>query len=193
MIRRKQIDNIPPPMVPRFVFFTKGWGRHKEMLMSFEVALRDAGIEKFNLVNVSSIFPPNAKIITKKRGLKMLKPGQIVHVVMSRCASNEPNRLIAASVGLAMPADKSHHGYLSEHHAFGQNEKQAGDYAEDLAAEMLATTLGIPFDINKSYDERKEIFKMDGRIVKTQNITQSAVCDKNGMWNSVLAAAVFVY
>ncbi|PKP58045.1 MAG: arginine decarboxylase, pyruvoyl-dependent, partial [Candidatus Altiarchaeales archaeon HGW-Altiarchaeales-1] len=90
-------------LVPRKVFFTKGVGRAKEQLASFEAALRDAGIEKFNLVTVSSILPPKCKIVSSEDGLKELMPGQIVFVVMSRNSSNEPNRMIAASVGCAVP------------------------------------------------------------------------------------------
>ncbi len=179
-------------MVPRKVFFTKGVGRAKEQLASFEAALRDAGIEKFNLVTVSSILPPKCKIVSSEDGLKELMPGQIVFVVMSRNSSNEPNRMIAASVGCAVPADRTTYGYLSEHHSYGQTDESAGEYAEDLAASMLASTLGIEFDVNKNYDEKKEIWKMSGKIVKTTNITQSAKVDKNGLWTTVIATAVFV-
>jgi arginine decarboxylase len=111
---------------------------------------------------------------------------------MSENAANEPNRLLAASIGVAIPADRTHHGYLSEHHSFGEREKVAGDYAEDLAAEMLATTLGIEFDPNTGYDELREIYKIDGRIIHSRNITQSAVCDTKHLWTTVLAAAVFL-
>ncbi len=179
-------------MVPTKVFFTKGVGRHKERLQSFEAALRDAGIEKFNIVSVSSIFPPGCKIIQKVHGLSELKAGQIVFCVMARNETNEPNRLLAASIGLAVPADPTHYGYLSEHHSFGETEERAGDYAEDLAASMLASTLGVEFDINKAWDEREQIYKLSGKIVKTHNITQSAIADKNGLWTTVVAAAVFV-
>ena len=179
-------------MIPKKVFFTKGVGRHKEYLSSFELALRNAGIEKCNLVNVSSIFPPRGKIIPKEKGLKELKPGQITFVVMSRNATNEPNRLLAASVGLAIPVDRSMYGYLSEHHSFGQTERQAGDYAEDLAAEMLASTLGLEIDPDKSWDEHKEQWKIKDKIVKTKNITQSAIVDKSGKWTTVIAVAVFI-
>jgi arginine decarboxylase len=178
--------------VPKKVFFTKGIGVHKEKLGSFELALRSAGIEKYNIVSVSSIFPPGCSIISKQKGLELLTPGQIIYSVMSRNSSNEPGRLIAASIGCAVPVDESQYGYLSEHHSFGQNEKAAGEYAEDLAAEMLASTLGIPFDVDATYDEKKEIFKIDGRIVKTRNIAQTAVCDRKGLWTSVVTAAIFV-
>lgn len=176
--------------VPSKVFFTKGVGRHREQLTSFELALRDAGIEKCNLVQVSSIFPPQCKIIHKDAGLKALMPGEIVFVVMSRCQSDEPRRLIAASVGCALPSDRSVYGYLSEHHAYGQPEKVAGEYAEDLAAAMLASTLGIEFDEEKSWDEKKEVWKISGKIFRSFNITQSAIVKDE--YTTVLAAAVFV-
>jgi arginine decarboxylase len=179
-------------MIPKNFFLTKGVGKHKDQLASFELALRDAGIEKFNLVAVSSILPPNCKIISKTEGLSQLNPGSIVFVVISRNSSNEPNRLIAASVGVAIPADVNQYGYLSEHHSFGETDEKAGDYAEDLAASMLASTLGIEFDVNSAWNEKEQLFKLSEKIVKTTNITQSAVCDKNGLWTTVITAAVFI-
>jgi len=164
---------------------------HKEQLTSFEMALRDAGVAPFNLVNVSSIFPPGCKKITREEGLKYLTPGQIVYWVVSRNVTNEPNRLIAASVGCALPADSSQYGYLSEHHSFGETDSKAGEYAEDLAASMLATTLGIEFDSDLAWDEREQIYKMSGKIIRTTNITQSAIGNKDGLWTTVVAAAVF--
>ncbi len=178
--------------MPKSVFLTKGVGRHKERLASFELALRDAGIEKCNLVSVSSILPPNCQVISKERGLALLKPGEITYCVMAKNEVNEPNRLLAASIGLAVPADRSSYGYLSEHHSFGEKCDLAGEYAEDLAATMLATTLGIKFNIDDAWDEREQEYKLSGKIVRTTNITQSAKGDKNGLWTSVIAAAVFV-
>ncbi|MDI6888980.1 MAG: arginine decarboxylase, pyruvoyl-dependent [Methanocellales archaeon] len=179
-------------LIPKRMFFTRGVGRHKEMLSSFELALRDAGIEKYNLVPVSSIYPSGCKMVPKVKGLSLLEPGQVVFCVMAKNATNEPNRLVAASVGCAIPADPNAYGYLSEHHSFGETEQKAGDYAEDLAASMLASTLGVPFDPNTSYDERKEFWRISDKIVKTTNVTQSALGDKNGLWTTVLATAVFL-
>jgi len=178
--------------VPTKVFFTKGVGKHKDYLSSFELALRKAGIEKCNLVNVSSIFPPGCKIISKQEGLKEIKAGQITFTVMARNSTNEPNRLIAASIGVAIPADGKQYGYLSEYHPYGVKEKIAGDYAEDLAAQMLATTLGVEFDSETDWNEREQVFKMSGKIVKTFNITQTAEGDKNGLWTTVVAAAILL-
>jgi arginine decarboxylase len=179
-------------MIPTKVFFTKGVGVHKHKLASFEQALKQAGIEKYNLVNVSSILPAGCKIVTKEKGTDLLKPGQIVFVVMARNATNEPKRMISAAVGLAKPAGVDEYGYLSEHHEFGETAKISGEYAEDLAATMLATTLGIEFDLENAWDERKEVYRASGKIIKTSNICQSAKGDEKGLWTSVVAAAVFV-
>ena len=178
--------------VPTKIFFTKGVGRHKDYLSSFEAALRNAGIEICNLVSVSSIYPPGCRIISKQQGLKEISAGQITFAVMARNATNEPNRLIASSIGVAIPADGKHYGYLSEYHPFGVKEKIAGDYAEDLAAQMLATTLGVEFDAETDWNEREQVFKMSGKIVKTFNITKTAEGEKRGLWTTVLAAAVLL-
>jgi arginine decarboxylase len=167
-------------------------GIHKEELHSFEHALRDAGIEKFNLVQVSSISPPGCNIIPRTQGLKKLSPGQVVYCVMSRLSSNEPRRLLASSVGCAIPNDRRQYGYLSEHHAYGQNDTVAGDYAEDLAAAMLASTLGIELDENLGWDEKKEIYRISDKIVRTRNITQSAIVKGDARYTTVIAAAVLI-
>lgn len=178
--------------VPTKIFLTKGVGKHTDYLTSFEAALRNAGIEICNLVMVSSIFPPGCKIITKQEGLRLIQSGEITFTVMAKNSTNEPNRLIASSIGLAIPADGNNYGYLSEYHTYGVKEKIAGDYAEDLAAQMLATTIGVEFDTETDWNEREQVFKMSGKIVKTLNITQTAEGNKNGLWTTVIAAAILL-
>lgn len=188
------VQKQPFKLVPTKIFFTKGVGTHKEELRSYELALKDAGIEKCNLVYVSSIFPPGCKIISRNEGIKELVPGMITYCVLARCSSNEPRRLIASSVGSAIPAEDNMYGYLSEHHAYGETDETAGDYAEELAARMLASTLGFSdFDDSKNWDEVKEEYRMSDKIVKTGNITQSTIIDPNGNWSTVIAAAVFLF
>jgi len=174
------------------MFLTKGVGKHREKLTSFELALRSAGIAACNLVRVSSIFPPRCKLISKEKGIQELQPGQVTFCVMSENSTREPHRLIAASIGVALPADRNTFGYLSEHHSFGQTEELAGEYAEELAAEMLATTLGVEFDPDRSWDEKKEIYRISNKIVRTMEITQSAIGDKRGLWTTVLAASILL-
>ena len=179
-------------MVPSRIFFVKGVGTHRDRLASFEAALRAAGIEKYNLVYVSSIFPANCKEVRAAQGMKSLVPGQIVYCVMARSDTNEPNRLISSAIGVALPTDGSHFGYLSEHHAYGETGRISADYAEDLAATMLATTQGVPFDPNLAWNERKQVYMASGGVYKTKSICQSAEGDKNGLWTTTVAAAILL-
>ena len=179
-------------MVPKKVFFTKGVGVHKDKLASFELALRKAGIEKCNLVYVSSILPPHCKILTINNGLELLKPGGITFCVMARNETNEHNRLISSAIGLAVPKDRKTYGYLSEHHAFGETERISGNYAEDLAATMLATTLGVDFDPDTAWKEREQVYKSSGKIFTSRNVCQTAKGQKDGLWTTTLATAVFI-
>ena len=173
------------------MFLTKGVGQNKEKLVSFELALRDARIASYNIVRVSSIFPPHCEIITAQKGIRKLTAGQIVHTVLAESSTNERHRLIGASIGVAIPRDRSHFGYLSEHHSFGDDDQTTGDYAEDIAAQMLATILGVEFDVDESYNKRLDQRKLSDQIVKTSNITQTSV-GKSGVWTTVVAAAVLI-
>jgi arginine decarboxylase len=158
--------------------------------MSFELALRDAGIEKQNLVRVSSIYPTSCKIISSKEGLPKLRAGQVTFCILAEAATDEPNRLICSGIGLAIP--KNHeHGYIAEHHGYGLTNKKAEDLVEDLAATMLATTLGMPFEPEKAWDEREQQYKMSGEIVKTRAFVQTAE-GKDGLWTSVISAVVLI-
>jgi len=179
-------------LVAKKLFLTKGVGVADDKLTSFEFALRNAGIAGTNIVLISSIFPPQAKLVSRKDGLKLIKPGQVLFTIYSRNQTNEPHRLVSASVGVAQPKDTSKYGYLSEYESFGQDERKTGDYAEDIAAQMLASSLGIPFDIDKSWDEKRQQWTISGQIYKTKNITQTARGDKNGKWTTVFAAAVLI-
>ena len=179
-------------LVAKKLFLTKGKGVHEDRLTSFEYALRDAGIAGTNIVLISSIFPPEAKFVSRSEGLKLIKPGQILFTIYSRNQTKEPHRLTAASVGIAQPKNSNHYGYLSEYDSFGQTEKESGDYAEDIAAQMLASSLGIPFDVDKSWDEKRQQWNISGEIYKTANITQTAIGDKQGRWTTVFAAAVLL-
>jgi len=179
-------------MVPKRIFFTKGVGRHKQELQSFELALRNAGIEKCNIVSVSSIIPPKCKIISRDKGVQELKPGEITYVVISRNKTNEPNRLIGSAIGIAIPKEENEYGYISEHHSFGEKAQKVGDYVEDLAATMLATTLGLDFDLDKAWDERKQVYRVGKKLFISRSIAQSARGHKDGLWTTVIAGAIML-
>jgi arginine decarboxylase len=178
-------------LVPAIVFLTKGVGRHRYQLKSFEEALRQAGVAQQNLVQVSSILPPKCKIIACENGLKLLVPGQISYCVMARSDTNEHGRLIASSIGIAVPKDRNKWGYISEVHGHGMNRPEAADMAEDLAADMLGTTLGLEVDPDKAWSEKEQVYKASGLIIRTSNITQTASGQKE-LWTTTVAIAMLL-
>ncbi|UCG48532.1 MAG: arginine decarboxylase, pyruvoyl-dependent [Phycisphaerales bacterium] len=178
-------------LVPKKVFLTKGVGRHRYQLKSFEEALRKAGVAQQNLVQVSSILPPKCKIISRENGLNQLTPGQVCYCVMARADTDEHGRLVASSVGIAVPKDRNKWGYLSEVHGYGMNRQEAADMAEDLAAGMLGTTLGLEVDPNKAWSEKEQVYKSSGLIIRTSNITQASRGQKD-VWTTTVAVAMFL-
>jgi len=179
-------------LVPTKVFLTKGVGQHKYQLKSFEAALRQAGVAQQNLVQVSSILPPKCKIISREKGLKELIPGEICYCVIARADTNEHGRLIASSVGIAIPKDRNKWGYLSEVHGNGMEQQEAADMAEDLAAGMLGTTLGLEVDPDQDWSEKEQEYRATGLIIRTSNVTQTAKGLK-GVWTTTVAIATFLF
>jgi len=177
--------------IPKSFFLTKGIGTHKERLTAFELALRDADIEQQNLVTVSSILPPGCIELDRDAGVATLRPGEITFAVMARSETDEPGRRVNSSIGLARPSDPSMYGYISEHHGYGMGEAQSGDYAEDLAATMLASTLGVEFDPDAAWNERKRVYETSSLIIESKSITAFAEGDHSGLWTCTVAAAVF--
>ena len=179
--------------LPKRVFLTRGIGVHRQQLSAFEYALRDADIEQQNLVSVSSILAPHCDLVPRNAGIAALSPGEITFCVMARAETNELGRFIAAGIGLARPTDPAHYGYISEHHGFGMSEAETGEYVEDLAATMLASTLGIEFNPDAAWDERKRAYGMSNLIVDTHSIVAAAQGAPRGDWTCVVAAAVFLF
>ena len=178
--------------IPKNIFLTKGTGVHNEKLASFELALRSAGIASYNLISVSSILPPHCSIIDSEKGNSMLRPGQVVPVVLARSDSNEADTLVSSGVGIAIPRNRDDYGYRSEHHTTGMNARQVEDYVEDLAAEMLATTYGLQFDPDASWDQKRELWTIDNRIVETKSIVAVSPSASSGKWTTVVCAAVLI-
>lgn len=190
---KDQVKSTRNRFVPEAVFFTKGAGVHRTKLQSFELALRKAGVEACNLVSVSSILPPHCRVLSRDKGLCHIDPGAITFTVMARADTNEPNRLIGAGIGLAVPKQKEQYGYLSEVHEYGLTSRKIADEAEDLAATMLATTLGIDFDPEDAWDERKQVYRVNNTCqFSSRSIVQTAEGNKDGLWTTVVAMAVFI-
>jgi len=179
--------------MPVRVFLTKGIGIHRHQLTAFELALRDADIEQQNLVPISSILPPHCQLLSRADGIATMRPGEITFSVLARAETDEPGRRVHASIGLARPADPDMYGYIAEHHGFGMTADQSGEYTEDLAATMLASTLGIEFDPSAAWNERKRIYEHTQLIIDSLSITAAAEGDESGLWTCAVAAAVFQF
>lgn len=59
--------------------------------------------------------------------------------------------------------------------------KKSADYAEDLAATMLASTMGIELDPDVAWDERKQVYKVGQRQFISRSVAQSARGHKKGL------------
>jgi arginine decarboxylase len=178
-------------LVPSKVFLVRGRGQHREKLVSFEKALREAGIAPYNLVRVSSIFPPHCRLVGKAAGSKLLQPGQILFVVLSENATDEAGALVSASIGVAVPDDPSHYGYLAEHSDVGKPARAISQHTEYLASEMLATKLGQKLR-QPAPGEFAKVFRVsNGPSLKTRSITQTAK-GTAGVWTTAVAAAVLI-
>ena len=178
---------------PTRMFLTRGVGTHRHALTAFEFALRDADIEQQNLVYVSSILPPRCEVIAREAAIDLLKPGDITFCVMARAETNEFGRHVHASIGLARPADPDMYGYISELHGYGKTVEASGEQAEDLAATMLASTLGLDFDPDAAWNERKQIYEHSNLIIDSTSITAATECSLDDHWTCAIAAAVFLF
>ncbi|MHC4178103.1 MAG: hypothetical protein ACYSWU_11390, partial [Planctomycetota bacterium] len=69
-------------------------------------------------------------------------------------------------------------------------EPRPRDYVEGMAATTLAMTLGVEFDPETAYDERKEVYHMSGKIVRTRACVQTAEGNKAGLWTTVVVATL---
>jgi arginine decarboxylase len=56
---------------------------------------------------------------------------------------------------------------------------------------MLASTLGVEFDPDAAWDERKRVYEMSDLIVDSLSVAAAAEGAPNGDWTCAVAAAVF--
>jgi arginine decarboxylase len=85
------------------------------------------------------------------------------------------------------------YGYISELHGYGMTAEASGEQAEDLAATMLASTLGLDFDPEAAWNERKQIYEHSSLIIDSTSITAAAECGRDNHWICAIAAAVFLF
>ena len=182
--------------VPEKVFFFKLKWFHEDELVSFELALRDAGVEMFNFVPVSSIYPPNCEVVDYQEWIKYLKPGQIVFCVMARYSSNKPGEKIFSSVWCAFPKDKSKWWYFTEYHGTisGLKQKIENDKKIKTAIDFFGVNLEWEIDWWKYAEQSARYMLETGfeqEVESSQSIYQEAIVPEN-KWATVLSIAVFI-
>lgn len=105
--------------VPEKYFLAKGSGDSEYKLNAFDIALLNAGVGNTNLVQMSSILPPNSTEIDAVK----LQPGELVPLAYASYTSNVKGELIAAAVSVAIPEDDSLNGLIMEHSGPGTAEE----------------------------------------------------------------------
>lgn len=98
-----------------------GTGRGHTKLAAFDAALNEAGVANYNLIKLSSVIPPNSKII-EKSPIKNQPGGwgDRLYVVMAEMRVDTPNQEAWAGIGWVQDK-KTGKGLFVEHE--GTNEK----------------------------------------------------------------------
>ena len=123
----------PLSFVPRRVFFTAGTGQHRLERVALQHAMREAGVSQCNLVKVSSILPPETEIISRERGVRLLRPGNIVFAIIAQAQTNEPHQRITPAIAWANPDKPGVPGFIAE-----VEEDLAKGKTEETAADQVA-------------------------------------------------------
>jgi arginine decarboxylase len=181
-------------IVPKMFFLTSGVGVHEKDLRAFEEALRDAGINRCNLIKTSSIIPRGCKRITREEGMKYIQPGQITFAVLAQSQTNEPGQQVIAGIGMAQPKDPSLYGYLTEiEEMIGLSDEEVEQDVIEMAIENLVTEWNPKFEGEKVYRKGKKNYSLEGHDVMVDSIVQSAKGADGNKYTIALAAAVFIY
>ncbi len=188
-------------LIPKFYFLTSGWGIHDYKLISFEYALRNAKCEKFNLVPVSSIIPPDCEKLNVEEGLKKLGTGEITFCVMSRMSTDEKNVPISAVIS-SVKEEHKNHGYFLE------NTDSKAEFV-DVIKETIKMTVSMT-DLSKlnvrnsNFFEGISILTDDNGISSSKGIHSigSSKIEWQGIsrcntsknkWLTVLSIAIFIF
>jgi arginine decarboxylase len=181
-------------LIPKRFFLTKGIGIHEKQLRSREQALRDAGIEVCNLIKISSVVAPGCKRISREEGLKALYPGMMTFAVQALSATNEPDQIVTAGLGLAQPVDDNYHGYITEvEEMMGIEAADVEQDVVEMAVENLISSWGIKTDGDDVIRKGKKHYEFDGRKVEVDSLVASAKGHEDRLWTTVFVAAVYLF
>jgi len=154
------------------------------------MALRDAHLANFNLVRVSSIFPPHCELVDREEGLSLMQPGQVVFAVIAESSTNEPSRLVAASIGVAMPAIRPITATSPSTIAMARNEVTAGNMPKTWPPPCSPTCWACRSSPARPGTSAGAVAPV-GRIVRTMNVTSTAECGEDGRWTTVVSGVCF--
>ena len=82
-----------------------GTGAGPTELAAFDAALMDAGVANYNLLYLSSVIPPNARILRKRHAVQVDDHGRRLYVVMSQMRQSRRGRHAHAGIGWVQKGD----------------------------------------------------------------------------------------
>lgn len=127
---------------------SQGIGTGPTELSAFDQALVDAGVANFNLIYLSSVLPPDSKVVINKTADKPDGGwGDRLYVVMAQKRTSQRNQEVWAGIGWIQDEDTKH-GLLVEHEGHSKAEVEA-DIKHSL--EALAKNRGMKFGAPKMH------------------------------------------
>ncbi|MCL0058672.1 arginine decarboxylase, pyruvoyl-dependent [Dehalococcoidia bacterium] len=126
--------------VPNTVVFFQGSAEGENPLNAFDNALLDAGVGHLNLLKVSSVVPPGAKIANPSdcEIKAACQPGAIVPCVMTSFHSSQSGEIISACIGVGLPIDAFQYGMIYEYASVGDQA-----HTVEVVKNMINSALAI--------------------------------------------------
>lgn len=94
-------------------------------LAAFDAALRELGVGDANLIRLSSVIPPGARLVRGGRVRKPIGWGDRLYCVYAAAHAETPDARVAAGLGWVLRADGSGAGLFVEHEAETAAEVEA--------------------------------------------------------------------
>lgn len=196
-------EELVPPLIfiPARVFFVSGTATHQLERVALQRAMREAGVADCNLVKVSSLIPPEARIIPSAEGRRLLHPGNIVHAVIAQAQTNEPHQRISTAIAWAKPDRLDVPGYIAELEedlAKGKSAATAEMTVGEEALEIMAMRLRTKVDAKRAWERRgrSRTVRIGRTTVHTGSLSVSIVGpeeqDGESPWAAAFVAAIYV-
>ncbi len=153
---------------PRVITVVKATGIGSTAKSAFDAALHQVNIHNFNLLPLSSVIPPNTKVVRRERFQRVPLPGSMQPVVMANITCSDPGEQISAGVGWQLAREG---GIFVE--------VNLRDGQEVLLEELRAGVMEIA--------DHREWEWIGGPEFETAEI----IVPKNGKWATALVCAVY--